>query len=150
MAAVQTRQLLLVQSAGRPEPRDTSTAGSRCQPSDAGVHTVTNLPVPVPCWHGCVSCRIPGALDGREGPEREIFGMAGVPPGARPGKPFGDGEQQTQAQAQLWAQTLGLSTQQDQAPAQQWQLWRAGMLMLWTAPSRQQHSWAPILSPALC
>lgn len=38
--------------------------------------------------------RIPGALPGREGPEREIFGMAGVPAGAKPGKPFGDGKQQ--------------------------------------------------------
>lgn len=36
-------------------------------------------------------CRIPAALPGRTGVEREIFGMAGVPAGAKPGKPWGDG-----------------------------------------------------------
>jgi hypothetical protein len=43
------------------------------------------------CCCVCCCCRIPAALPGRTGVDREIFGMAGVPAGAKPGHPWGDG-----------------------------------------------------------
>lgn len=46
-------------------------------------------PPPVCCVQTIVRS-VPGAKPGREGMEREIFGMNGVPDGAEPGKPFGD------------------------------------------------------------
>lgn len=65
------------------------SSGSSCKAASCGMHPTRTPPCCTCCY--CSLYRIPAALPGREGVEKEIFGMAGVPPGAKPGLPWGDG-----------------------------------------------------------
>lgn len=106
-------------------PCASSTAAAHSKVCSASVTLVrfnTDLCVPAVfvayahlCWlflPELLPSRIPAALPGREDPTREIFGMAGVPPGAKPGKPFGDGESHVllNGTKHSWVLTEGVRT----------------------------------------
>ena len=46
------------------------------------------MTTPLHLYH--VSCRVPKAKPGRQSVDIEIFGMAGVPPGLKPGEAAGE------------------------------------------------------------
>eukprot|EP00877_Chromochloris_zofingiensis_P004540 jgi/Chrzof1/14087/Cz08g24200.t1 len=64
----------------------------KCPDCNRKLNTAQGLVVHAYQVHKLNITAIPGAKPGRESTDREIFGMAGIPEGARPGAPFGEGE----------------------------------------------------------
>lgn len=61
-------------------------------------------------------CRVPAAKDGRDSPEWDIFGMAGVPPGMKPGDPVPKGSKQNGAAQAVEAVPDATATIRSAAP----------------------------------